>query len=693
MAPLNIHGNLFEPDAEKAASAAQATNFIMVQTRTALTAADKASIERLGATYQREIAENTFLFRYDPADLTNLREMPFIKFIDIYHPHLKLSSAFEHLGIPRYPLLTGEHGNMTGSSPGIRASAPALSPTDTIWVAISLHNDAKENTTDVADHLVRSGVISKDNTRVISPIRMDTKVAPANLYKIAALDSVSMINPYGKKSNKVGISRTLLTDYVYSPDQSTEYTGKGQVVAVGDSGFDKGSITDLHPAFLAGSVLDISNVFGPPEPLDDTDGHGTHVCGCITLSTTSATMSGGRRMRGTAPGAKLVVIRNEDSNGDVWGTTMAPGFLETPYLGAHAPRVFSDSFNSNWPGYPVSYDNEAGDIDEFTFKYQDALVCLCAGNEGKPGATTQIGQETAAKNLTVVGSCDSTRPNDGDAYEPTKPTDNDHYLVDVDSNRGPTNEGRFKPDLVAPGIAILSALSRHATDSHKFGVSADTTLMFKSGTSVATPMVSGCAAVIREALIKRPTHPVLAPSGALVKALLINGAVPLNPSAVVPNNDSGFGRVNVSGSLAHLEIPDPPAQPKGGFFSGTISTGATITAVTIKVPAPETVPLTGDVIPHRLRVTLVWYDVRGAATENKLYLMVKKTGGTAAETVCGNKDISITDGTSQIPDLINTVQRVDWVDIPAGDYTADVTCNTTAPTVASAAFHVAWYLF
>ncbi|OIW27825.1 subtilisin-like protein [Coniochaeta ligniaria NRRL 30616] len=693
MAPLTIHGNLFEPDAGRAASAAQATNFIIVQTRTALTPADKVSLEHLGAAYQREIAENTYLFRYDPTDLTILGALPFVKFVDIYHPHLKLSSAFEHMGIPRSATSTGEHGHTAGSSQAIVASAPAASPMAPIWIAISLHNDAKETMTDIANQLVQSGVISMETTRIISPIRMDTKAAPADVHKIAALDSVSLINPYGKKSNKLNISRTLLTDNVYSPDMSTGYTGEGQVVAVGDSGFDKGSTVDLHPGFQAGSVLDITNVFGPAEPLDDTDGHGTHVCGCITLSATSSNMAGGRRIRGTAPGAKLVVIRNEDAAGDVWGTTMAPDFLQAPYLGAHAPRVFSDSFNADWPGHPEPYDNEAGDIDEFTYTYQDALVCLCAGNEGKPGATTQIGQETAAKNLTVVGSCDTTRPNTSDAYDPAKPTDNDHYVVDVDSNRGPTMEGRFKPDLVAPGVAILSALSRNAADSHKFGVSADNTLMFKSGTSVATPTVAGCAAVIREALVKRPTHPVPAPPGALVKALLINGAVPLNPSAVVPNNDSGFGRVNVSGSLAHLEIPDPPAQPKGGFFSGTIAAGATVTAVNIKVPPPETVSLTGDGVPHRLRVTLVWYDVRGSATENKLYLKVKKTGGTAAESVCGNKDISIADGSAQTPDLVNTVQRVDWVDIPAGDYAADVTCTATAPVGVSAAFHVAWYLF
>lgn len=690
MAPLTIHGNLFEPDAGKAASAAATTNFIIVHTKAALTPSDRISLQHLRAIYQREIAEYTYLFRYDPADLNILRELPFVKFVDIYHPHLKLSSAFEHIEIPESSLPTDEDSQtLAGASPATMANVPAASPADHIWIALSLHNDAKETASDIANRLVQSGIISMDTTRIISPIRMDTKVAPANLNKIAALDSVSTIDPYGKKSRSIDVSRTLLTDCVYSPDMSTEYTGKGQVIAVADSGFDKGLTTNVHPAFLPGSVLDISNVFGPGEPLKDTDGHGTHVCGCITLSTTSANMAGGRRVRGAAGGAKLVVVRDESAAGAIWPTSGVAGFFETPYLGAHAPRVFNRSVNSLSPGQP--YDGEAGDIDEFTFKYQSAFVCLSAGNMGAPGVTTQIGEDTAAKNLTVVGSCDSTRPNNGAVYDPTKPTDNDHYFVNVFSNRGPTPEGRFKPDLVAPGTAILSALSREATDSHKYGISTDTNLMFGSGTSQAAPAVAGCAAVIREALIKRPTSPVLTPSGALVKALLINGAVPLNPNTVVPNNESGFGRVNVFGSLAHLEIPNPPAKPRGGFFSGTITAGASITAVNIEVPASETVLLTGDVIPHRLRVTLVWYDIRGSATENKLYLTVKKSGGTAAQAVCGNRDISAADG--RAPDLLNTVQRVDWVDIPSGDYIADVTCNVTAPAGNSVEFHVAWYVF
>ena len=77
--------------------------------------------------------------------------------------------------------------------------------------------------------------------------------------------------------------------------------------------------------------------------------------------------------------------------------------------------------------------------------------------------------------------------------------------------------------------------------------------IFHGGTSMATPLVAGCAALVREFLAKH--HEINEPSAALVKALLINGAQPLNGNGVapelagIPNSDEGFGRVNVPATV------------------------------------------------------------------------------------------------------------------------------------------------
>ncbi|KAJ9157013.1 Subtilisin-like protein [Coniochaeta hoffmannii] len=632
MAPLTIHGNIFEPDPAGAASEARSTDFVIVQTQYPLTHAEQSSLRAIGAKYEQELAINTYLFCYDPADLSFIRALPFVKFVDIYHSHFKLL-GFEQYGIAPRTLETEGTEAVTGSpqiaspSAGVAgtsaasaadagaesaqaaagtitaADTPATSPNDPIWIAICLHNNATETASDVANNMVQSGLISLETTDIISPIRLDTKAAPADVPKIAAIDSVALINPYEEKNDKIDVARTVLNACVYTPDWSTEYTGQGQVVAVGDSGFDIGNKNNIHPGFVAGSVLDVTNVWGVTEGLDDTTGHGTH-------------------------------------------------------------------------GTIKRYNNEAGDIDDFTFKNQDAFV---------------------SKNLTVVGACDTTRPNIAGKYDPTKPIDNSPYRMAQFSNRGPAPEGRFKPDVVAPGMAILSAKSRNATNQNDvtWGLSNDPNLTFSAGTSAATPQVAGCAAVIREALVKRSSNPVAKPSGALVKALLINGAVPLDPSSVVPNNVSGFGRVNLEASLAHLEIPDsdPNVSPRCGFFTREIAALKTFEVATIKVPPLEEIPLTGEKIPRRLRVTLVWFDVRGASTENKLYLTLAKKGGTSKQAVCGNRDPNATDGTTQTPDRVNTVQRVDCVNISPGEYSASVTCEATSLAVSKVEFHVAWYLF
>ncbi len=90
------------------------------------------------------------------------------------------------------------------------------------------------------------------------------------------------------------------------------------------------------------------------------------------------------------------------------------------------------------------------------------------------------------------------------------------------SGRGPTTDGRIKPDVVAPGTAVLSTRSRAVvTASTDWGVSNDPAFFFDGGTSMATPLVAGCAALVRQFLVT--DHAIASPSAALVKALLING--------------------------------------------------------------------------------------------------------------------------------------------------------------------------
>lgn len=220
----------------------------------------------------------------------------------------------------------------------------------------------------------------------------------------------------------------------------------------------------------------------------------------------------------------------------------------------------------------------------------DGAFCRGQRRPGhQPGRVNErsLGAEASAKNCITVGASENLRPTltsgkKGEPYTyglfwPRKfslnPLKDDHQAGNPEglaafSSRGPTAKNRLKPDVVAPGTAILSARSR----SKRFlggvdhtVVSGDEGYQYLSGTSMATPLVAGCCAVVREALLMNGYRDLAAvvassgsgdggsaapaiinPTGSLIKALLINGAVPIKGQYAPddlgrgPNPHSGY---------------------------------------------------------------------------------------------------------------------------------------------------------
>lgn len=141
------------------------------------------------------------------------------------------------------------------------------------------------------------------------------------------------------------------------------------------------------------------------------------------------------------------------------------------------------------------------------------------------------------------------------------------------SSRGPTLELRIKPDVVAPGFPVFSAATRDLSvtsdDKSNFGPykEADPLWMFESGTSIGTPLVAGTCAVLRGALASKAN--LNKPSAALVKALLINGAVDLGR----PQTEQEFGRVNLAQALLPITHELGPSRMVCGFADVGILTG------------------------------------------------------------------------------------------------------------------------
>ncbi|MFI8835037.1 S8 family serine peptidase [Streptomyces afghaniensis] len=655
MARITINGVTVDPlaqrtelaDANLIAEDASQSNYLLVQTDHVLSPEEKAELAQLGAVIHEYVSVNTYLCGYQPSDLAAVRDLPFVTWADVYLEGFKIA-----------PSLRGE--GMRPDISVLRAPTEALVP-GTRTVDVVLHDDVDPGSDEVRQRIAAAAGISPDD---LYPARdkLRVEVPEESLAALTAMDEVRQIEEVPERSLYDGVARPILHADVLV--DGTPQQGEGQIVAVADTGFDLGSTTNVHSAFT-GRVARLY-ALGRPTRADDPDGHGTHVAGSVLGDATSAAMGGA--VQGTAPRATLVLQSLLDRRGKLGGIPVDLRDLFTPPYDNDGARVHTNSWGSVQPGLP--YDRSSFEIDDMVWNNQDLVICFAAGNDGndrdRDGRVNlgDVGSEGAAKNGITVGASESGRPGIRSTYGqlwsrdfPVNPIRDDRQADNPDgmaafSNRGPTREGRIKPDVVGPGTSILSALSRAASSlpGDPFGASADPKFCFLSGTSMATPLVAGCVAVLRETLVKNGTP---RPSAALIKAMLINGTVKLlgqySPSEAgpSPNNNSGFGRVDLSRSVV---LPGDDA--RAGFHEGGPLDQGEQKLLRIRIPERDGGP------EPTFKVTLVWTDPPGAALQNDLDLVVQATDGRERH---GNM------GTSAGFDRINNVEQVEWEDIPTGE--------------------------
>jgi serine protease AprX len=372
------------------------------------------------------------------------------------------------------------------------------------------------------------------------------------------------------------------------------------------------------------------------------------------------------KVRGTAPKAKLVVQSVLDSQGGLGGLPAdLHDLFSVPYASDGA-RVHSNS----WGDSQNAYTEEAREVDDFVWQHRDAVIVFAAGNDGSDSNGNglvdagSVGSPGTAKNCITVGASENDRADfrytgdgaDIGAYGEAWPNDfpvdpihgdgladNPHGLAAF-SSRGPTSDGRIKPDVVAPGTAILSTRSRAPGVGEGWGLTKDPLFFYEGGTSMATPLVAGCAAVVRQFLRKQGQ----APSAALVKAVLINTARDLSgqypgEARSLPNVNEGFGRVDLAAGVG--------AGADGRLFetwdeAAALDTGEEQSfSVALAKPASQ------------VKVTLVWTDPPGETLQNDLDLIVTTPAGVERH---GNM------GTGKKFDRKNNVEQVLLHSVGAG---------------------------
>ena len=300
-----------------------------------------------------------------------------------------------------------------------------------------------------------------------------------------------------------------------SPIWNKGLLGAGQIIALCDSGVD----TDTC-YFQDDKIVDYQDLTVNPD--GDGDGHGTHVAGSIAGD--KFNNHAYDTHDGMAPAARLVV-QDIAEGSELTGLAddLTDLFASAYDQGA---RIHSNSWGDDDPTYSLS----ARTADAFIHTHRNFLVLFAAGNSGSSQGT--VGAPATAKNLITVGALYASAPED----------------VAFFSSHGPTEDDRIKPTLLAPGVGVVSA--RRASECSTTS---------KTGTSMATPILAGAAALARQYFTDGfypsgvPTpKDGLEPSAALLRAVLIAGAQDMTGDETgghIPAHGQGFGRASLTHAL------------------------------------------------------------------------------------------------------------------------------------------------
>src|SRR5262249_13695501 len=159
---------------------------------------------------------------------------------------------------------------------------------------VVLHQDVKADKPALLKKIAAAAHVNPDDIQM-SHSKVRLRVQDRHLDDIAALDEVRYVAPAPVYRLYNNVARPILNANTVVIN-GTSYEGAGQIVVVNDTGFDKGSTTNVHPAFT-GRVLQL--VALGRSTADDPDGHGTHVAGSVLGDGNSPTMGG--KIQGTAP--------------------------------------------------------------------------------------------------------------------------------------------------------------------------------------------------------------------------------------------------------------------------------------------------------------------------------------------------------------------------------------------------------
>lgn len=288
----------------------------------------------------------------------------------------------------------------------------------------------------------------------------------------------------------------------------TTYSKNDVVIAVIDTGIDA-----AHVDLDGGKVIGWKDYVGSKTTPYDDNGHGTHVSGIAAGSG-----DGNSSYKGVAYGAALVGIKVLDKNGS--------GSMSTVDAGINWAISNKSLYNIKVINLSLGTSGSSDGTDSTSVAVNNAVangiaVAVAAGNSGPAKYT--VGSPGAASSAITVGAMADVGENG--------------FNLAQFSSRGPTADGRVKPDIAAPGYNI-TAPKANSTNGY----------ITYSGTSMATPFTAGVIALMIDA---KPTI-----TASTIKSTLMNTSLGWGPAGT--DVDYGAGRLQAYDAIK-----------SAGGFSGT----------------------------------------------------------------------------------------------------------------------------
>ena len=683
---LILRAGIFDPaidqlDASRSGSAlagaASAYAIVQFNAGVDLTAA-RQSLVAQGVTFLAYVPNNAYYVRLGASGLKPLRADAAVRWAGTLQPALKLDPQLSLAERENSVALQaeGSYEIQIDAFEGVSSAAIAAELEKKVpGVSITMRSQRAE-----AAPYVRAAV---------SLASLDTLIRTAT-----AIEGVALVSPFTPNTTANAASvgaiqgNSINTTCAGSgpicgpaPIWDHGITGTGQIAAVADSGtspnaawfatldIGMGPVTAItasqNPAPTlpnVGTIYPNNKIIaywlqpGGPVDYDFTSGHGTHVTGTV-LGDAAGTFGATTYMPATpllpnhdladgmAPGAQLLF---QDA-GPTSATSIIiqdfDGTLEQAFKGG--ARVHNNSWGAKTGG---GYNGNDASLDRTTRKWEDMLVVVAAGNDvAGLNATGSPGNAKNALTVAALGHAGS--------------------LIKAGySNKGPTKDGRAKPDIAAPGSAIISA-RRESSFGNTVMAPLSTS---NSGTSMASPTITGNAVLMRQFFAdgfyprgEKKAGDSYNISGMALKASLLNGTNTATDAAAWPSTGTGWGRAWLDGNLWFKDtMPGGDDSRRLRLFERT-NAGGLVTGESHEY----TITNVGQGV--ELRASLTWFDPDAAPAVvstliNNLDLEVVAPGGVIYK---GNV---LTAGISQpggLADSKDTVEQFRLTTPVAGSYT------------------------